>query len=230
MEILKLVTEFQVAEAVSEDINNQKHWTLNGIGIQTEVKNGNGRYYAKTPMMEQVEIYCNEYLTRNRAVGELNHPEKSEDQVKINPDRIACKFIDVKIEDNNVRLKAKPTIGTPCGDIVNNLLNNGVVLGFSSRALAKLTKTKDYVLTECKKIITLADVVYDPSVGNDALIQGVLEDKDWVYENGVIVEAKNFEEVVEDCRNQFKSMTSKSKNQVVKKVVRKYFESLFRNL
>ena len=230
MEILKLVTEFQNAEAVCEEENNQKQWILTGIGIQTEVKNGNGRYYAKAPMMEQVELYCNEYLTKNRAVGELNHPEKPEYQVKINPDRIACKFIDVKIEDNNVRLRAKPTIGTPCGDLVNNLLNNEVILGFSSRALAKLTKTKDYVLTECKKIITLADVVYDPSVGNDALIQGVLEDKDWVYENGVIVEAKNFEQVVEYSQNQFKNMTSKTKDQVVRKVVRNYFESLFRNL
>lgn len=229
MEILKLVREFQPLEAVSESIDGQKVWTLNGIGIQTEIKNGNGRFYAKQPMMEQVELHCNEYLKNNRAVGELNHPRKPEDQVRIDPERIACKFVDVKIEDNNVILKAKPTIGTPCGDIVNNLLNNEVVLGFSSRALAKLTKKSDYVLTECKKIITLADVVWDPSAP-DAFCSGILEEKDWVYENGVIAEAQNFEVVVNDCKKQFQDMTSKTKDQVVRRVMKHYFENLFKRI
>lgn len=229
MEILKLVREFQPIETVCEEVEGKKQWIMDGIGIRTEVKNGNGRLYDKTAMMEEVKKYCNEYLTNHRAVGELNHPTKPEDQVKVNPERIACKFIDVKVEGNDIRLKAKPTIGTPCGDIVNNLLNNGVVLGYSSRALAKLTKKSDHVFTECKKIITLSDVVFDPSAP-DAFIEGVLEQKDWVYENGVIVEARNFDSVIEDSRNEFKNMNQKTKNQVVSKVMKNYFHELFKNI
>lgn len=230
MEILKLVREFNCdAKPVSEEIDGKKVWSLEGIGIQMAVKNGNGRLYTVEPMLEQVQKYCAEYLQKNRAVGELNHPKDPADQVRVDPERIACKFTDVRVEGNNIYLKARPTIGTPCGDIVNNLLNNNIALGFSSRALAKLTKRNDYIQTDCKKIITLSDIVYDPSAP-DAFIQGVLEEKSWVYENGVIVEAQNFEQVIEESKDQFRNMTSKDKDQVVKKVMHNYFEKLFRKI
>jgi hypothetical protein len=229
MEILKLVREFtcESIKPTIEEVDGKKSWVIEGIGIQMAVKNGNERIYVREPMIEQLQSYCEEYLIKNRAVGELNHPQTPEEQIKVNLERIACKFTDLQINGNDVYLKAKPTAGTPCGDIVINLLNNEVQLGFSSRALAKLVKKPGYTETHCRKIITLSDVVYDPSAP-DAFIQGVLEEKDWVYENGLIVEAKGFDKIVDSAKNQFSNMNNKTKNDVVKKVFREYFNTLFK--
>lgn len=229
METLKLVRECTFeTKPIMEDINGQKQWALEGLGIKMLYKNGNERLYTREPMIEQLNIYIEDYLKQDRAVGELNHPKLPEDQIKVNPERIACKFIEVKIDGNDVYLKAIPTAGTPCGDLLIGLLNNKIKLGFSSRALAKLVKKTDYIETHCRKIITLADVVYDPSVGNEAFINGVLEEKNWVYENGIIMEAQNFSQVVEDVRHQFRNMTSKTKDQIVKKMMKQYFDALFK--
>jgi hypothetical protein len=135
----------------------------------------------------------------------------------------------MKVDGNNVFLKARPVAGNPCGDIVINLLNNEVQLGFSSRALAKLVKTKSGVTeTYCRKIISLSDIVYDPSCSS-SFISGVLEGQEWVYQNGVIVEAKGFDAVVESVQDQFKSMTKKTKDKVVLKVFREYFDALLKS-
>lgn len=228
METLKLVREFNCnnIKAVNESLNGSDNWTIEGIGIQMGIKNGNGRVYVREPMIEQLNEYKRDYLDKNRAVAELEHPTEPDDQVKINIDRICAKFTDMMLDGDNVYLKAKVTDGTPCGDILKNLLKNGVQLGFSSRALAKLEKKKDYVETWCRKIIALADIVYDPSAP-DAFIQGVMEERDWVYQNGVIMEAKNFEQVVEDSKLKFSNMTSKNKDSIVKDVMKKYFDKLF---
>jgi hypothetical protein len=228
MEILKLVREFTCdkIQATTEEVDGKKQWILEGIGIQMNVKNGNERLYVPEPMIEQLNFYNKEYLQKNRAVAELNHPKDPEDQVRVNLERVAAKFIEMSLDGNNVYLRAKPTVGTPCGDIVINLLNNEVQLGFSSRALAKLVKKSGYTETHCRKIITLADIVYDPSAP-DAFISGVLEEKDWVYENGIIMEAKDFHIIVEDSKDQFKNMTSKNKDEVVKRVMKNYFNALF---
>lgn len=230
MERLKLVREFtcEKIQPVLEDIGGKKSWVLEGIGIRMNAKNGNDRLYVPEPMIEQLEDHYNNYLLKNRAVGELNHPDDLKDQVRINLERVSHKFTELKIDGNDVYLKAKPVAGNPCGDIVINLLNAGVQLGFSSRALARLEKKKDYIETHCRKIISLADIVYDPSVGNDAFIEGVLEGREWVYENGLIVEAKDFEKVVEDCQNNFKQMNNRNKEMIVKKVFKEYFNALFK--
>lgn len=228
METLKLVREFTCnnVNSVIENIDGQKTWTIEGIGIQMELKNGNGRVYVREPMIEQLEIYKRDYLDTNRAVAELNHPKEADDQVRINPERICAKFTDLQIDGNNVYLKAKITKGTPCGDLVNSLLDNGVQLGFSSRALAKLVKKSDYTETHCKKIIALADIVYDPSAP-DAFIQGVLEEKDWIYENGVITEAREI--MLNNSKKEFQNMTSKNKDEVVKRVMSDFFSTLLKS-
>lgn len=229
MEALKVVRESNFdTTPIVEEINGVKSWALEGIGIKMLFKNGNDRLYVKEPMLEQLYIYKKEFIDQDRAVGELNHPKLPEDQIRVNLERIACKFTEFQINGNDVYLKAKPTAGTPCGDVVIGLLNNKVTLGFSSRALAKLVQKTNYIETHCRKIITLADVVYDPSAGNDAFINGVLEEKDWVYENGVIMEAVGFDKVVEESKNAFKNMTSKTKDIIVQRVMKQYFDALFK--
>jgi hypothetical protein len=229
MEILKLVREFvcDSTKAVMEDIDGKKSWAIEGIGIQMGIKNANERIYVPEPMLEQLQDHYKNYMLQNRAVGELNHPDEPKDQIRINPERISHKFTEMKIDGNNVYLKAKPVAGNKCGDVVINLLNAEIKLGFSSRALAKLIKKSDYTETHCRKIISLSDVVWDPSAP-DAMITSVLEGKDWVYENGVIMEATGFEEVVESVKDQFKKMNKYNKNQVVIKAFKEYFGALLK--
>lgn len=229
MERLKLVREFncEKIKPVLEDINGKKSWVLEGIGIQVNLKNANDRFYVREPMMEQLQDHVDNYLQKNRALGELNHPDELKDQVRINLERVSHKFTEIRIDNNDIYLKAKPIEGNPCGDIVINLLNAGVQLGFSSRALAKLVKKNDYIETHCRKIISLSDIVFDPSAP-DAFVQGIMEDKEWVYQNGVILEAKDFDQVLDDAKEDFRSMTTKTKDQIVKKVMTNYFRSLFR--
>lgn len=229
MERLRLVREFtyEKIKPILEEIGGKKSWVLEGIGIQMNVKNGNDRFYVTEPMLEQLQDHYENYLMKNRALGELNHPDDLKDQVRINLERASHIFTEMKVNGDDVYLKAKPIAGNPCGDIVINLLNAGVQLGFSSRALARLEKKRDYVETHCRKIISLSDIVYDPSAP-DAFISGVLEGKEWVYENGIIVEAKDFDKVVEDCQNNFKQMTNRNKEAIVKKVFKEYFNALFK--
>ncbi len=231
MERLKLVREFtcEKIKPVLEEVGGVKNWSIEGIGIQINIKNGNGRFYVEEPMLEQLNDHIQNYLLKNRALGELNHPEEPKNQVKINLERVSHKFTKCLIEGNNVFLKADVVTGNKCGDIVNNLLNAGIQLGFSSRALAKVVEKREYKETHCRKIISLSDVVYDPSAP-DAFIEGVLEGQEWVYENGVIAEAKDFDSIIESSQNQFKDMTSNTKNRVVLKVFKEYFETLFKNI
>jgi len=230
MERLKLVREFTCDQikTVSEDINGKKSWVIEGIGIQMGVKNANDRLYIREPMMEQLQDHYDNYLLKNRALGELNHPDEPKDQVRINLERVSHKFTEFKVDGNDVFLKAKPIEGNPCGDIVINLLNAGVQLGFSSRALAKLEKHGDTVHTHCRKIISLSDVVYDPSAP-DAFLSGILEGREWVYQNGVIAEAVGFDAIVESAQDQFRKMTKKNKDQVVIKVFKEYFDALLKS-
>lgn len=228
MEILKLVREYNCnnIKIANENINGSDNWFIEGIGIQMEVKNANDRLYVREPLVKLLEDYKVKYLDKDRAVGELEHPSAPENQARINIDRICAKFTEMFIDGNDVYLKAKVTGGTPCGDLLTSLLKNGVQLGFSSRMLARLEKRRDYVETVCRKIVALADIVYDPSAP-DAFIQGVMEEKDWVYENGVIMEAKDFERTVETSKNLLSSMTSQTKDKIVKDVMKNYFDKLF---
>lgn len=227
MEKLKVVSEF--IEVVNERDEKTGQWFIQGNAIQMNQINGNGRIYPDAPMMEQMDKYIVEYFNNGRAVGELNHPKKAEDQVSIDPERISHKFIKLERQGNSIFQKSVIVEGNKCGDVVINLMKAGVTMGLSSRALAMLVKKEKYTETNCRKIITPGDIVYDPSAP-DCFIEGVLEGKEWVYQNGVIVEAKNIEEIVESSQKQFKNMTNKTKSLVVEKVMFEYFENLLSKL
>ena len=228
MQPLKLVREFTKDNIITtkEEVAGKKSWVIEGIGIQMNVVNANERLYTKEPMLEQLEIYKKEYLDKDRAVAEFEHPVDPDDQVRVNMERICAKFIDMIIDGDNVILKAVPTKGTHYGDTLIGLLENGVQLGFSSRALATLEEKNGYTETRCEKIITLADIVYDPSAP-DAFIQGVMEGKEWIIKDGIVMEAKSIIPIIETAQEKFKNMTSKTKIQVAKQVMEEYFNALF---
>jgi len=228
MERLNLVREFIEVENKLDE-KTQK-WYMQGIAIKMNFINANGRSYPDAPMMEQLDLYIQENLERGRCVGELKHPKDKGDQLEINIERISHRFTEFKRVGDDIFQRAVIVEGNKCGDIVINLMKNGVTLGLSSRALAMLEKKKTHVDTNCRKMITPGDIVWNPSAGNDAFIEGVLEEKEWVYQNGVIVESKNIEFVLEDAKSEFKNMTSKTKNVVLEKVIGKYLAELLKNI
>jgi len=228
MERLNLVREYIETDNLYD--KESKKWYMTGVAIKMNWKNGNGRSYPDKPMMEQLDLYIEENMDGGRCVGELKHPKDKSDQLEIDPERISHRFTELVREGNDIHQKAVIIEGNKCGDVVINLMKNGVTLGLSSRALASLEKKKNYIETNCRKIITPGDIVWNPSAGNDAFIEGVLENKEWIYENGVIVESKNFEFVVDNAKSEFKKMTSKTKDIVLEKVIGDYLAELLRNI
>jgi hypothetical protein len=159
----------------------QSHF-IEGIFMQAEQKNRNGRVYPKKTLMNEVKRYNKEYVQRNRAMGELGHP----DGPTVNLERVSHLITDLSESDDNVIGKAK-ILDTPYGKIVKNLMQEGAKLGVSSRGMGSL-KEKDGV-NEVQEDFMLAavDIVADPSAP-DAFVDGVMEGREWIWDNGVLQE------------------------------------------
>ena len=159
----------------------QSHF-IEGIFMQAEQKNRNGRVYPRKTLMNEVKRYNKEYVQRNRAMGELGHP----DGPTVNLERVSHLITDLSESDDNVIGKAK-ILDTPYGKIVKNLMQEGARLGVSSRGMGSL-KEKDGV-NEVQEDFMLAavDIVADPSAP-DAFVDGVMEGREWIWDNGVLQE------------------------------------------
>lgn len=180
--MMKLITEMSDTKAyLTEDKNGKKQHFIEGIFLQSEQKNRNGRMYRKETLKREVDRYMKEYVQSNRALGELGHP----DGPSINLDRVSHIIVDLKEDGNNWIGKAK-LLDTPMGTIAKNLIEGGAQLGVSSRGMGSLKMTKEgYNLVQDDfYLATAADIVADPSAP-DAFVQGIMENKEWVYVNGV---------------------------------------------
>lgn len=179
---MKLITETNedlhiITEAKD---NGQKDYFIEGVFLQSEVKNGNGRIYQKHVLEKEVNRYTNSYIKENRAFGELSHPKSCQ----INLDRVSHIITELRESGNNWVGKAK-ILDTPCGTIVKKLLEGGAKLGVSSRGMGSLVERHDGVMMvgEDFMLATAADIVSDPS-GPDCFVNGILEGVEWVYVNG----------------------------------------------
>lgn len=181
-ESVKLVTETKIGKG--------KDYFIEGIFLQSELKNRNGRMYPESTMDKEVGRYITEYVEKNRAYGELGHP----DTPSINLDRVSHLIVGLRKEGTNYIGKAK-ILETPMGQIARGLLDGGANLGVSSRALGSLKMNEDgvQVVQDDFMLSTAADIVADPSAP-DAFVRGIMESKDWVFVDGKFVE-KNIEEV-----------------------------------
>ena len=181
---MKLITEnIESVELITEEKDGEKKLYIEGVFLQSEVKNRNGRVYPFKVLDNEVKRYHEEYIKPGRALGELGHP----DGPTVNLDRVSHRIVSLKAEGNNFIGKAH-ILDTPNGKIAKSLLGEGVKLGVSSRGMGTLDKQEgvSYVMDDFM-LATAADIVADPSAP-DAFVDGVMEGKEWVWEGSVLRE------------------------------------------
>ena len=213
---MKLIAE-EIVEVnfLTEDNNGKTSHFIEGVFLQGEIKNRNGRMYPIDTLQREVDTYNESYVSKGRALGELGHP----DGPQINLDRVSHKIVSLRQEGNNFIGKAK-ILETPMGKIAKNLLDEGVKLGVSSRGLGSIERRGDMnVVKDDFMLATAADIVADPSAP-DAFVEGIMEGKDWIWNSGW--EESHIAAVKKDIDNA-------SVDQLTEKKL-KAFENLLRNL
>ena len=194
---MKLIREeIESVRVLTEEKNGKKSFYIEGTFLQGDIKNRNGRIYESRILAKEVDRYNTEYIAKNRAMGELGHP----DGPTVNLDRVSHKITSLCQEGSNFTGKAK-ILETPMGRIAGALLNDGVTLGVSSRGMGSLVKKNgiNYV-GEDFMLATAADIVADPSAP-DAFVQGIMEGKEWIWDNGLLKE-KHIQEIknrIDNC-------------------------------
>ena len=183
---MKLISEEILnVDFLTEESDGKKSHFIEGIFLQAEVKNRNGRMYPVKTLAREVAKYDESYIQKGRALGELGHP----DGPSINLDRVSHRIVGLHQEGNNFLGKAK-LLDTPMGNIAKNLLDEGVKLGVSSRGMGSLIKKEGCnVVADDFMLATAADIVADPSAP-DAFVDGIMEGKEWVWDNGILKEAE----------------------------------------
>ena len=213
---MKLITEQAVqSEFLIEEIDGKKNYKIRGVFLQADIKNRNGRIYPKEILEKEVSIYNREFINKRRAFGELGHP----DGPVVNLERVSHMITDLHPDGGNFIGEAK-IMDTPYGKIVKNLINEGAQLGVSSRGMGSLVRRsgvnevgRDFYLA------TAADIVADPSAP-DAFVEGIMEGKDWVWDNGIIKE-KDIEEWKQYINEAKRIRLAEAQAEVFKKFIEK---------
>jgi len=218
---MKLICE------VNEDINyiteakdesGKKSYFIEGVFMQGDIKNRNGRVYPAETLAKEVARYNKEYVEKKRAYGELGHPQGP----TINLERVSHMITELKQDGSNFMGKAKIMTETPYGAIVKSLMDEGAQLGVSSRGMGSLKAGKAGAQEVQKDfyLATAADIVADPSAP-DAFVNGIMESKEWVWDNGVIREA-----TVADYETQIKKASKSDLESVKLKVFENFLSRL----
>ena len=202
---MKLISEeaIEVNFVTEEDDNKKKNYFIEGIFMQSETKNRNGRVYPKAILQKEVKRYTEKFINTKRAFGELGHP----DGPTVNLERVSHMITEL-VEDGDNFLGRAKIMDTPYGKIVKNLIDEGAKLGVSSRGMGSLKPVQDG-LQEVQSdfyLATAADIVADPSAP-DAFVSGIMEGKEWIWDNGLLKEKeiveyqKRVERATEISRN-----------------------------
>ena len=194
---MKLITEYVENDLIylTEEKDGKKQYVIEGIFMQADQKNRNGRIYPKAVMESAVDRYNREQISKGRAVGELNHPEGP----TINLDKVSHKITELRWEGNNVVGKAQ-ILDTPMGQIVRGLMEGGVQLGVSSRGMGSLVQRGgiNYVANDFQ--LATVDIVQDPSAP-EAFVNGIMEGVEWIWDNGILKaqEIEQFETEIKEA-------------------------------
>ena len=183
---MKLIREeIEQVDVIVEEKNGKKSMFIEGIFLQGDLKNRNGRMYPMNVLRKEVERYNENNVQSGRALGELGHPEGP----TVNLDRVSHKIVSLKESGSNFIGKAK-ILSTPMGKIAESLISEGVKLGVSSRGIGSLRSTREgvNVVGDDFMLSTAADIVADPSAP-DAFVEGIMEGKEWVWDGGILREA-----------------------------------------
>jgi hypothetical protein len=214
---MKLITETieNVKALVEATDNGDKNYYIEGIMMQGEKVNRNGRKYSIDILENECKRYMKEYVNKKRAWGELNHPSGP----TVNLDRVSHMIVELKQDGHNFIGKAK-IIDTPMGRIVKALIDEGALLGVSSRGMGTLKRVNE--INEVQSDFTLAaiDIVSDPSAP-DAFVNGILEGKEWVWDNG---------KITEKTINEYKKEIERTSSRDMEKKALKLFENFLRNI
>ena len=183
---MKLITEtIEDVQVITEGKGDSKKLYIEGVFLQSELKNRNGRMYPFQVLQKEVSRYNEEYIKTSRALGELGHP----DGPTVNLDRVSHRIISLAEDGTNFRGKAQ-ILDTPMGKIASSLLGEGVKLGVSSRGMGSIDKREDVnVVMDDFMLATAADIVADPSAP-DAFVNGIMEGKEWAWDNGILKETE----------------------------------------
>ena len=181
---MKLIREeINDAQYIVEENEGKKNYSIKGVFLQADIKNRNGRVYPSSVLMKEVKRYNAEFINKNRAFGELGHPEGP----TVNLERVSHMIKKLYPEGKNFIGEAK-IMDTPYGKIVKSLIDEGAKLGVSSRGMGSLVqKNGQNMVGEDFYLATAADIVADPSAP-DAFVEGIMETKEWVWNNGILVE------------------------------------------
>ena len=213
---MKLISEeISQAEYLVEETNGKKNYKIKGIFLQSDIKNRNGRIYENDILQKEVKRYNQEFINKKRAFGELGHP----DGPTVNLERVSHMITKLEPEGKNFIGEAK-IMDTPYGKIVKGLIDEGAQLGVSSRGMGSLVQKnganyvgKDFYLA------TAADIVADPSAP-DAFVEGIMENKEWIWDNGVI-KAQDIEEYKEHIKEAKRLKLAEAKVKVFKNFIEK---------
>jgi hypothetical protein len=196
---MKLITEtVEEVAYLTENKDGEKQYFIEGVFMQAEQKNKNGRVYPKQILAKEANRYVTEYVNKNRALGELNHPTGP----SVNLDRVSHKVTWLYENNNDFYGKAK-ILDTPCGQIVKNLMSEGVKLGVSTRGMGSLEKRGGVNVVKEDFMLAAIDIVADPSAPN-AFVNGIMEGKEWVWDNGLLKEQQ-----IAEYRNTLKKTPSR---------------------
>ena len=200
---------------LTEDKNGVKQYFIEGIFMQAEKKNRNGRFYPHKTLTDEVHRYNKEYVQKNRAMGELGHPEGP----TVNLERVSHIINDLREENSNIMGKAK-ILDTPYGKIVKNLMDEGAKLGVSSRGMGTLKERGGVNEVQKDFMLSAVDIVADPSAP-DAFVNGIMEGKQWVWDNGLMRE-----ETIDSYQKMIRSASSADLNEAKLKAFRDFLTKL----
>lgn len=214
---MKLITELtEDIKYIKENIGNgEKTYFIEGVFMQSDVKNRNGRVYPSNTLKKECGRYIKEYVERGRAMGELNHPTGP----TVNLDRVSHIIKELSEDGKNVYGKAK-VLDTPMGRIVKNLIDEGAQLGVSTRGMGSLRPKNGYQEVQEDFMLAAIDIVADPSAPN-AFVNGIMEGKEWVFENNRWTE-RDREEAVKIV----KSSSKRNLNSNIVKIFEDYFKKM----
>ena len=213
---MKLITEhFEDLQYITEDKDGKKHTYIEGVFMQAEQKNRNGRVYPKAVLERACGKYIKEQVNTGRAVGELDHPAGPQ----INLDKVSHKITELKFDGDDVVGRAQ-VLNTPMGRIVEGLIEGGVKLGVSSRGMGTVENKKGVTYVNDDYMLATVDIVQDPSA-QGAFVNGIMEGVEWIWDNGIFKAQQ-----LEKYETEIREASSKELASVQEKVFKNFLSKL----